>query len=234
MYKGKKYLAVIPARGGSKGIKNKNIIDVCGIPLIGYTIKSAKESKYIDYVYVSTDSEKIREVALKYGAFVPFLRDKALATDTAKTIDAILYTLEKFKENNEIYDYLVLLQPTSPLRTAEDIDRAIEELSKSDYNSLASISEVKDNPVLIRTINKDQSLNKLLNKNSTIRRQDFEKYYRINGAIYINEISEINADTSFNDNALGYIMPVERSIDIDNFEDLETVRNIIKNANNKT
>lgn len=230
MYKNKRYLAIIPARGGSKGIKDKNIIDVCGKPLIDYTISSARKSKYLDYIYVSTDSPKIKEVALQCEASVPFLRDESLASDTSKTIDAVVYSIKKLEDIGEYFDFLVLLQPTSPLRTAEDIDRAIEYLDNRETKSLVSINQIKDNPVLIRTIDKNGNLRKILNQNSTVRRQDFKEYYRVNGAIYINSIKKINNETSFNDNVLGYIMPLERSIDIDNIDDLENVRNFIKNA----
>lgn len=112
-------LAVIPARGGSKGIPGKNIKDLYGQPLISYTIQAALDCKKIDRVVVSTDSEKIAGVAKKYGADVPFLRPAALAMDTSKTIDAVIDVLERLQET---YEYVVLLQPTSPLRTAEDIE----------------------------------------------------------------------------------------------------------------
>ena len=229
MYKNNKILAIIPARGGSKGIKNKNIIDVCGKPLIAYTIEAANNSKYVDYIYVSTDSDDIKTVAIKYGALVPFMRDPLYATDTAKTIDAIMYSLNEFKKMNMIFDYLLLLQPTSPLRTSDDIDNAIERLFASDYTSLVSVSKVKENPVLIRTINEDGSLNRIIDTTSTVRRQDFKDYYRVNGAIYINKISEMSNETSFNDNSLSYVMNEEKSVDIDTYEDLETVRKLIKN-----
>ena len=227
MYKNNKILAIIPARGGSKGIKNKNIIDVCGKPLIGYTIDAAKKSKYIDYIYVSTDSDKIRDVALEYGASIPFMRDPSLASDTSKTIDAIVYSIDEFKKRDTIFDYLVLLQPTSPLRTAKDIDTAIEKLLSSNNTSLVSVSKVQENPILMRTINDDGTLNRIIDTASDVRRQDFKDYYRVNGAIYINKIDNISHVTSLNDNNLAYIMDQHRAIDIDTYEDLELVKSII-------
>lgn len=227
MYKNKKILAIIPARGGSKGIKDKNIIDVCGKPLIYYSIDAANKSKYIDYVFVSTDSERIKQVALNCNSNVPFLRDASLATDNSKTIDAVIFSINKLKELNMDFDYLVLLQPTSPLRTQREIDEAIEKICDTKCDSLVSVSEVEENPVLIRTIDKDGKLNKLLNQNSTVRRQDFVKYYKVNGAIYINKIQSINSETSFNDNTLPYIMDSNISIDIDGYEDLEMVRKVL-------
>lgn len=230
MYKKNKILALIPARGGSKGIKNKNIVSVSGKPLIAYTIDAAKASKYIDYVYVSTDSEKIADVAIKYGALIPFMRDETLAQDTSKTIDAVMFSVNKFKEMGYDFDYLVLLQPTSPLRTGEDIDAAIEKLLASTYTSLVSVSKVDDNPVLIRSIDDNNCLVPILKQSSTVRRQDFKDYYRVNGAIYINKISELTLNTSLNDNLYAYIMPQDRSFDIDTMDDLKTLRSFLRKS----
>ena len=230
MYKKNKILALIPARGGSKGIKNKNIVSVNGKPLIAYTIDAAKASKYIDYIYVSTDSEKIADVAIKYGALIPFMRDETLAQDTSKTIDAVMFSVNKFKEMGYDFDYLVLLQPTSPLRTGEDIDAAIEKLLASTYTSLVSVSKVDDNPVLIRSIDDNNCLVPILKQSSTVRRQDFKDYYRVNGAIYINKISELTLNTSLNDNLYAYIMPQDRSFDIDTMDDLKALRSFLRNS----
>lgn len=230
MYKKNKILVLIPARGGSKGIKNKNIVSVNGKPLIAYTIDAAKASKYIDYVYVSTDSEKIADVAIKYGALIPFMRDETLAQDTSKTIDAVMFSVNKFKEMGYDFDYLVLLQPTSPLRTGEDIDAAIEKLLASTYTSLVSVSKVDDNPVLIRSIDDNNCLVPILKQSSTVRRQDFKDYYRVNGAIYINKISELTLNTSLNDNLYAYIMPQDRSFDIDTMDDLKALRSFLRNS----
>ena len=221
MINGKRILAVIPARGGSKGIKDKNIIELEGKPLIAYTIEAAGESRYIDYVYVSTDSERIRDVSVRYGAKVPFMRSEELASDTSKTIDAIVYTLEKMEEMGEKFDVMILLQPTSPLRTVGDIDGAIEKFERCGCGSLVSVSEVNDPPVLMRTIRDDRHMEKLIDTSSTVRRQDMEKYYRVNGSIYINRVSEINIATSFNDNEVPYIVPKENAVDIDEYADLE-------------
>lgn len=225
----KRILAIIPARGGSKGIKNKNIVNLEGKPLIGYTIDAAKSSKYIDYIYVSTDSEKIAGVALKCGASVPFMRSEELASDTSKTIDAIVYTLNKMADINEAFDIVILLQPTSPLRTAEDIDGAIEKFSEYGYKSLVSISEVNNPPILMRKITSDGYMERLLDIDSTVRRQDMEKYYRVNGSIYINLVSEINSNTSFNDNEIPYIVSKENAVDIDDYADLEMTRYYLRN-----
>lgn len=215
MFHNKKYLALIPARGGSKGIPEKNIYEIQGKPLIAYSIEAAKSCMYIDDVVVSTDSEKIADIARKYGATVPFLRPDYLAGDEAKTIDCVLDTLERLEES---YDVLVLLQPTSPLRKEEDISHAIERFSEIGRD-LVSISEVEDNPVLIRQTDGDELI-PLLSVNSTVRRQDMIPYYKVNGAIYINEIAGLTKETSFNDNPAYYFMEKSHSVDIDRYEDI--------------
>lgn len=212
----KRVFAWIPARGGSKGIKGKNIKPLCGKPLISYTIEAASASKYVDRVMVSTDSERIADVSRQYGAWVPSLRPAELASDTSKTLDAVLYTIELLASLGEHFDIFVLLQPTSPLRTAEDVDRALEEYVKHDCQSIVSVSPVADPPLLIRSIAEDGRLKPLLQVSSTCRRQDMKPYYVVNGSIYINAFDEIDADTSFNDNRYPYLMEAERSVDIDN------------------
>lgn len=220
MYRGKKILAFIPARGGSKGIKNKNIIPLCGKPLISYTIEAAKKSMFIDTVIVSTDSEKIAEVAKAYGAGVPFMRPPELASDTATTLQAVIHGINTLNSLGEFYDTLILLQPTQPLRDSDDIDNAIEVFFKEE-KGLVSVSEVEDHPILIRTIGSDGNLKKLLDCNSTCRRQDMPRYYRVNGCIYINDIRKIDENTSFNDNVTPFVMSKEHSVDIDEIKDLK-------------
>lgn len=227
MFKDKKFLAVIPARGGSKGIPHKNIVDLCGRPLISYTIEAALRSRYIDYVIVSTDDEEIAEVSKGCGAEVPFLRSAELATDTSKTIDSVIYTISRLQDLGKRFDTVVLLQPTQPLRTAEDIDGAIEKYEECGGVALASVSEVDDHPILIRSIEKGRLI-PLLNTSSTCRRQDMPFFYRVNGCIYINEISEINRDTSFNDNPIPYMMDKSHSVDIDEVLDLAVAECYLK------
>jgi CMP-N-acetylneuraminic acid synthetase len=185
MFHGKKILALIPARGGSKGIKDKNITDLGGKPLIAYSVECGLHSKYVDSVVVTTDSAKIAEVAKQCGARVPFLRPAELASDTAKTLDAVLHAVKTLEGMGESYDLLLLLQPTQPLRTSEDVDGAIEAYFALGGEDLVSVCEVSDHPILIRTIEQGR-LQNLLSCSSTCRRQDMPAYYRINGCIYIN------------------------------------------------
>lgn len=222
MYKDKKILAVIPARGGSKGIKNKNIKLLNGKPLIAYSIKTALSCPLVDYVLVSTDSQKIADIAKSYGAKVPFLRPAELATDTAKTIDVLIHAVDYLKKQNLTFDYLILLQPTQPIRQDKDLLETIKTVVDSKINSLVSVCEVEESPVLMRTMATDGKLSKLLTISSTLRRQDFPKFYKVNGSIYINKLDKsFNSLTSLNDNEFGYIMPKEKSIDIDTESDFQ-------------
>lgn len=230
MIDGKRVLALIPARGGSKGIKNKNIIEVCGKPLISYTVEAARKSRYIDDVILSTDSEEIARVAAKYGAEVPFYRPQEFATDAAKTIDAVVSAINMLKERGREYDILILLQPTQPLRNEIDIDHSLELFLENGSKGLVSVCEVSDSPILIRVIKEDGAMYKLLEMNSTCRRQDMPRYYKVNGCIYINLISEVKSSLSFNDNEIPYIMPVNRSVDIDAWEDVAVMEFYLKQS----
>ncbi|WP_225340722.1 acylneuraminate cytidylyltransferase family protein [Lysinibacillus capsici] len=224
MYKGKRIVAIIPARGGSKGIPNKNIIEVGGKPLIAYTIETALQSKYVDNIFVTTDSEKIAKISRQWGASVPFLRPSILATDEAKIIDAVIHTLENLPE---LYDYVLILQPTQPLRTTIQIDKAIELIINSQEDSLVSVSKAKQHPILMRTIDENGKLQSLLRQNSTVRRQDFQDIYIVDGSIYINAIPALNNNTSLNDNDLAFITN-SKMVDIDEFDDLEKLEELIK------
>lgn len=215
----KRILALIPARGGSKGIPHKNIIMLGRKPLIDYSISAALHSRYIDDVVVSTDDEMIAEVSRKSGAQVPFIRPDELASDTAATIDVVMHALDFLKSKHEVYDFLVLLQPTQPLRTSEDIDMAIEKYIEEGCQSLVSVSPAETHPILIRSI-KDGRLFPLLGRSGTCRRQDFSMYYQINGCIYINRVEELSPSTSFGDNVVPFIMEPSHSVDIDEMKDL--------------
>lgn len=229
MYKNKRFLAIIPARAGSKGVKDKNIIDLCGKPLIAYSIEAALKSKYIDRVVVSTDGEYIAKVAKEYGADVPFLRPDYLSSDTSRTIDCVMHCIEEVQNMGDKYDYMILLQPTQPLRESYHIDESIELMLEKDEEGLVSICKVKEHPILMRTLNEDGGMNNLLSISSTQRRQDFKDYYRVNGVIYINKINEnLNLNTSLNDNKLPYVMEEKYSVDIDEFLDVKIAKLMIK------
>ncbi|KEI06370.1 acylneuraminate cytidylyltransferase family protein [Clostridium botulinum] len=233
MYKDKKILAIIPARGGSKGIHHKNIMKICNKPLIVYSIEAANESKYIDYTLVSTDDEAIKNVSLEYGAEVPFLRPKEISDDKAKSIDVVLHAIDYLKKYNKEFDYAVLLQPTSPLRTIEDIDKGIENIINSNNDSLISICECDENPVLMRTI-ENNKLNTIFEfKGDNLRRQELPKFYIFNGALYINKVDMLVNEKAFvNEDTMPFIMDRYKSIDIDNMLDAKIVELILKENKN--
>lgn len=234
MYQNKRILAVIPARGGSKGIPKKNILEVEGIPLIAYTLQESQLSKYLDRIIVSTEDLEIKEVAEQYGGEVPFLRPVELAQDTSKTIDCIVHAVDSLKKLGEEYDYVVILQCTSPLRKAWHIDEAIETLLQSEEASLVSVSEVEEHPILMRTLNEDGTLQNLLNVSSTVRRQDFPSFYRVDGAIAIQKIDEnFGISTSINDGKMAYVMKKKYAIDIDTFLDIHMMKFYLKKSSPK-
>lgn len=217
MIENKKVLAIIPARGGSKGIPKKNIKAVSGKPMINYTIEAAKECDYIDKVIVSTDDEEIAEISMRAGAIVPFLRPDELAVDDARLIDVVMHAVEFYERKAERYDIIVVLQPTSPLRTAEDVQKALEYYMRKGEKSLLSISEVSEHPEHMRQFNDENELEKMIKEEET---SESKKYYKINGAIFINSMSELNEKTEFEDNVMGYVLSKEHGIDIDDPEDV--------------
>lgn len=230
MYKGNKFLAVIPARGGSKGIPKKNIYPVKGKPLICYTIDEALKSHYLDKTIVSTDCSEIADIAKNNGAEIPFLRPKSLAKDDSKTINVLLHAVNQLAKNNETFDYIVLLQPTQPLRKSWHIDNAIKQVIECKQPNLISVSPVDEHPILIRSIDDEGKLQRLLPIKSTIRRQDFPPYYKINGAIYINKIDRyFNENVSLNDNMYPFFMEKKYDLDIDDLYDMNRFVTIVSN-----
>lgn len=227
MYQDKTITAFIPARGGSKGIPKKNIKQFAGKPLIAFTIAAARESVYIDNVIVTTDSEEIASVARRYGAETPFLRPAELARDESKTIDAIVHARDCMEDLDRPCDIVVLLQPTSPLRRASEIDAAIEYFFDHGCMGLASVCAAREKPVLLRRLDASGVLHPLLPVLSTARRQDMPDFWKVDGAIYINKNSDINLNTSFNDNPIGFVMPELRSSDIDSFDDFELAERLV-------
>lgn len=219
MYKGKNILGLIPARGGSKGLPRKNIKPLSGKPLITWTIEQALAGKYLDIVVVSTDDKEIVEISKKNRAEVPFIRPKELAEDNAKGINVVLHTIDWLKKNDrqKQYDLLMLLQPTSPLRAKEDIDKAIELLFLKKAKAIVSVCEVDHHPLWTNTLPEDGCMKdfirkEIMNKN----RQELPLFYRLNGAIYLAYCNYIKERKSFfGKETFAYIMPKERSIDID-------------------
>lgn len=228
-----KILAIIPARGGSKGIKNKNIIELKGKPLIEYTIKQANkliENKIINKAIVSTDSDIIAKISVELGIEVPFLRPNEISGDKAKSISFVTHALDFYKKNNVFYDIIIILQPTSPLRTYEDIKNALELLKKyPDKNSVISCyKEDTINDMIMYRKTNDYAVP--LNKNHNLGkpRQDFESIYIRNGAIYIVKTDFIyKKQLLFENEPLIYVMSKSKSINIDSAEDLKIVKKML-------
>lgn len=230
-------LAIIPARGGSKGLPCKNIKLLNEKPLIAYTIETAKEAKLIDRIIVSTDDVKIAETAKKYGAEVPFLRPMELATDNAKAIDNYIFTIEELKKReNKTYNNFIILQPTSPLRTANDIDTAINLFNYKKADSVISFSEAIHPPLWAKKIDKTLKItNYFKNYAESKNRQEIETAYMPNGAVFVFKYSLLKTKLSYySDKTYAYIMPQRRSIDIDNIIDFEFAEFLMKKNNERS
>jgi N-acylneuraminate cytidylyltransferase len=211
---------VITARGGSKGVPGKNTRSVHGLPLIGWTISAALKSNYLDRVILSSDSSEIISLARHYGCDTPFVRPSELATDLARSSDVLAHAIEELEEN---YDLIVLLQPTSPLRTAEDIDAAIEIITSSSAPSVISVCEVDKSPYWMYKLNGKGCLVPFTSGNDIpSRRQDCEPVYVPNGAIYVVRTELFLTDRLFvYSDTRALVMPALRSVDIDTYDDLE-------------
>lgn len=215
-----KNIAIIPARSGSKGLKDKNVRDLCGKPLIAYSIEAAHRTGQFDEIMVSTDSEQYAEIAKKYGANVPFLRSAATAGDTASSWDMVEEVLQGFEQIGREFDTFCLLQPTSPLRTSDDISAAYELYYAKNATTVVSLCELEHPISWCGLLGENSSLDGFIKREQGKQRQTQKKYYRVNGAIYIVSISEFRKDAFlYRENAYAYIMPKERSVDIDTESD---------------
>lgn len=228
MYRNNKILAVIPARGGSKGVKRKNIRKVAGKPLIAWTIEAARKSKYLDRVVLSSEDSEIISVARKWGCEVPFIRPKSLARDRTPGIAPVLHAVRILPEK---FDFVVLLQPTSPLRTTADIDSCIKQCISGGHQSCVSVTEPEKSPFWMFLVDKNSRIKPLLRiKKIPGRRQELPNVYALNGAVYIAKSSflvENEAFVAFGTS--GYVMPRERSLDIDSELDLKFVDFLMRN-----
>ena len=216
MIKGKKVIAIVPARGGSKRLPKKNILDFYGKPLINWSIEAGLGSKYIDWVIVSTDDIEIADIAREAGGDVPFLRPRELTSDNASTVDVIVHLLGTVGSHE--YDYIVLLQPTSPLRTSAHVDEALELLASKDADAIVSVSPVEHPVEWTNTLPENHSLDDFLTESIlNVRSQDLPERYQINGAIYIAKTDKFLAEKSLflRQKTYAYIMRKKESVDID-------------------
>ena len=228
MYQNKTFLAIIPARSGSKGLVDKNIKIINSKPLMAWSIEAGLKSKYIDRLIVSTDSEKYAKIAKNFGAEVPFIRPAEISTDKSSRIDVIRHSLE---EVGESYDYIVFLEPTSPLTTERDIDAAIEQLfleKNAEAIVGVSLSEaahpnflVELNNGFLGFISKDQ-------KSSVVRRQDLEDFYFYDGSLYISEVDKYLKKELYHEKTLGYVTSKWKSLEIDDIYDFVMVGAIMQ------
>jgi len=210
----KTFLAIIPARGGSKRLPRKNILNLAGKPLIGWSIEAGLKSRYIDKTVVTSDDDEILNIAKQFGSNV-LKRPDELASDTASSFDAIEHAI---KQTVKQYDYTILLQPTSPLRDDKHIDEAIELLIQKNADAVISVCKMDHNPLWSNTLDKTLSMENFLPENILNKRsQDLQTYYRLNGAIYICKTNKLLEEKSFflKENIFAYIMDRNSSIDID-------------------
>lgn len=222
----KSVLAIIPARSGSKRLENKNILKLKGIPLIAYTIKAALDSGVFSKVFVSTDSEKYAEISLFYGASVDFLRPKELSNDSAASIDVIRHAILEFKSRGIVFDYVCLLQPTSPLRNHIHIQEAKSILYNKNADSVVSVCSKRINaqPLIARTVFDYLEFSGL--GNEILR--DNERIFYPNGAIYFFDTGYIlKNDIYYSSNSYLHLMDNNLSIDIDNSFDFKEVEGIL-------
>lgn len=229
MIDNKKIIAIIPARGGSKGVVEKNIRVVAKKPLLAWTIEAAKHSLYIDHLILSSDDDDIISIAQQYGCDVPFRRPTDLSTDEAQTIDVVLHALDYLKDK---YDYVVLLQPTSPLRSTEDIDSCIKLCIGENVGSVVSMSMVEKSPYWMYWVDAKNKIKPVVAiEDRPSRRQDAGNACQLNGAVYVTSVNKIKNERVFiTKDARAYIMPEERSLDIDTMRDFELLEKIVSST----
>ena len=232
MIDGKRVLAVIPARAGSKGLPGKNIKMLCGKPLIAWSIEVALNCPYIDTVMVTTDSDEIAVVARKFGAEVPFLRPEYLATDTATTFDAVKHVVDYYSDELCCnFDYVVLIEPTSPLRELDDLDSMLETISQNDkeFDAIVSLGEVHEHPSIMKKV--DGSLMSPFCRELAVtsRRQDNEAAYFPYGVAYIVKTPTLLQEKTFYPERTTYfVIQRHQCYEIDDIFDFLAIENIMK------
>ncbi len=227
-----KILAVIPARGGSKGIPRKNIKQLGEKPLIAYTIQRALESKLIHTVMVSTEDEEIASIAEQFGLKVPFMRPERLAQDFTPSLDVVINVLETYKKRHVFFDAVMILEPTNPFRTVNEIDECIRIFKAKDSDSLISVKEVPPqfNPHWVFEENEDSILHKAIGETTIIaRRQMLPKAYARDGSVYLTKVDVVlNQRSLFGETIAFRLNDNPNQVNIDNLEDWHAAEKIVK------
>lgn len=226
-----KVLAIVPARGGSKGLPGKNVRLLLDKPLIAWSIQQGLACKYVDEVIVSTDSEEIATIAQQYGGVVPFLRPASLAKDATPTADVLLHLIDEMEKQGKVYDYILLLEPTSPLREVSDLDDAFEKLINTPVaSSIVGVSKVESqHPEFCVTIS-DLGFLQSRNNFKVLRRQEIDELFFYEGSLYLSKVESFKAKRNFyHDGTLAYEMPKWKSFEIDDITDFIIVESILKN-----
>lgn len=223
-------LAIIPARSGSKGLKDKNIKLLNGKPLLAYTIEAAKKSGLFDEIMVSTDSREYADIAKKWGANVPFLRSDELSNDTASSWDVVKEVIERYRILGTEFDTVALLQPTSPLRTSNDIVEGYKVLKEKAANFVIGVCEMDHSPLWANTLPEDLSMENFIRPEVVkMPRQSIPTYYRINGALYIVKVDYLmRTPDIYGDRSFASVMKKENSVDIDSEVDFDIASYLLK------
>lgn len=231
MIDGKKVLALIPARGGSKGLPGKNIRSLCGKPMIAWTIEKARKSRHLDEILVSTDSEEIAGIARKHGASAPFLRPAELASDTASTLDVVTHALDHLRLKGKTFDWLVMLEPTSPLREDDDIDNMLQSLvaQQEEWDAIVSLGEVHEHPSIVKRIENNRISPFCPTVPLTYRRQDNEAAFFPYGVAYISKIESLLAERTFYPERCGfYRIKRYQCYEVDDLHDFTCIESIMR------
>ncbi len=232
MYNNRPIIGIIPARGGSKGLPGKNIRMLCGKPLIAWSIEAGLQSKYLDTVMVTTDSSEIAIVAKRHGAEVPFLRPPELALDHSTTFEAVRHAIDFYRTSlKKTFDYIVLLEPTSPLREPDDIDKMIEKLvqGEAQYDSIVSIGEVNEHPSIMKKIDGEFLIPFCEELERTTRRQDNQPAYFPYGVAYIIKTgSLLKEKTFYSARNTYYTIKRYQNYEVDDLYDFLAIENIMR------
>jgi len=224
-------LSIILARENSKGLPGKNIKELNGKPLLSWPIIASNGSKYVDNTVLSTDSSMYADIGRSYGAKIPFIRPSNLAYDTSLSSEAVIHTIESLKKNNDKYDYIILLEPTSPLTQSSDIDTALESLleNKNKYTSLVSVSEVVSaHPSFCCTVEDDMKINPYKNNIEPLRRQDIKKLFHYDGSLYISKVKDFLLNKTFyHEKTMAHVMPKWKSMEVDDSLDFFLIEQVM-------